>query len=85
MIVEFDFSEFQTADQGDTTHYGGVVKVKAGDVEKVVPANGTDREWNMSLDVEVAVEGLVGRLLTDEEAAKVEDLVGLQEDCLLTL
>jgi hypothetical protein len=63
MKFAINFDGLQTADDGNTTHYGGVVKVN--DVE--VPATGTDREFNMPLDVVQEIGRQLGRELTADE------------------
>lgn len=52
MKIWIDFDGLQTADQGDTTYYGGVVRVCSRLRVIEVQATGSDREFNLQLDCE---------------------------------
>jgi hypothetical protein len=69
MLIAVRFDELQQADDGDTTHYGGVVKVNGVEVR----ATGTDRDFNLQLDITKAIEDALGRPLTEKEADSLDE------------
>lgn len=69
MIIQVRFDELQEADDGYTTHYGGIVKIN----DHVVPASGSDREYNLALDILNGIELVLGRSLTDEERQALDE------------
>jgi hypothetical protein len=81
ILISYD--EFQTADDGNTTHYGGVVKV--GHVR--VQASGTDRDFGCILDIKKGIEQVLGRKLTTAEDNTLDEsdcFTQLGEDVELT-
>jgi hypothetical protein len=81
MQVTLNFDDFQTADDGNTIHYGGSIKVN----EVEVPAKGTDRDWGCTLDIVRVIENLLGRKLTDDEFERVENAIAIGANVSLEL
>ena len=62
--MKIDFTLFEKADDGDTTHYGGSIEVKG----QVIGASGNDRQFNNAHELNV-IGILISEFdLTDSQA-----------------
>lgn len=81
MTINLNFDCFQTADDGNTTHYGGTVQVN----DYHVPAMGSDRELNLLIDVHTEIERQIGRELTSDEQELIDRAIAVEDNCSLDL
>ncbi len=80
IALNFDNFEYANDETTQTAHYGGSISVSLAGVGAVVPATGTDREWNLVLDVVKAISTIVGHELTDEETDRLAEIIEIQEN-----
>lgn len=73
MLININFDQLQEADDGDTTHYGGIVTVKNATTQTEVRATGSDRECNLDLDIIAAIKEILGRELTSDEIDSIDN------------
>lgn len=78
MKIKLDFDAMETADDGNTTHYGGIIKVSNATRTVEVQATGSDREFSpqIQIDIIAAIQGLLQRQLTEAE----EEMLGNHDD-----
>jgi len=81
-MVTINASDFQSADDGDTTHYGGTVTVSKDDETRTIQCWGTDRGSHNCYDevLEVAYELAGVKYDIDDNFDTVEFMVRIDSN-----
>ncbi len=68
MEIKVNADNFQTADDGNTTHYGGTVLITCGDATETVQCHGTDRDsYNIFDEITDKLTDMLGIEVVEDE------------------